>query len=341
MEKCLIAMSGGVDSAVAASLLKEKGYEIAGATMKLLNNDESILAIEDAKKVCDALGIKHYVFDLEEKFKNEVIDYFIKTYQLGKTPNPCVLCNKNFKFGYFYEEAQKLGYSLIATGHYAKILDGKLYRSKNLLKDQSYFLYGLSKEFLNHILFPLADIPYTEEVREIAKKANLIIEKKKDSEDICFIPNSDYKKFLKENEQEKREGDICLEDGSIIGKHQGLEFYTIGQRKGLGISSPYPLYVIELDQKKNRVIVGKEDALMHSTLIASDPSFLVDNIPTTTIMAKVRSRGPLEEAKIINLEENKIKVVFNNKQRAITKGQSVVFYHKEQCLGGAIIEEVL
>lgn len=340
MEKCLIAMSGGVDSAVAAFLLKEKGYDIAGATMKLLNNEESILAIEDAKKVCNAIGIKHYVFDLEEKFKNEVIDYFIRTYQLGKTPNPCVLCNKNFKFGYFYEEAQKLGYSLIATGHYAKILDGKLYRSKNLAKDQSYFLYGIKKEILNHVLFPLADITSKEEVRELAKKANLMIEKKKDSEDICFIPDSDYKKFLKEHRKERREGDICLEDGSIIGKHQGLEFYTIGQRKGLGISSSYPLYVIELDHKKNRVIVGKEETLMHDTLIASDTSFLVDNIPAT-VMAKVRSRGPLEEAKITRLDENKIKVIFSNKQRAITKGQSIVFYYKEQCLGGGIIEEVL
>lgn len=339
MKRCLIAMSGGVDSAAVACLLKEKGYEIAGATMKLLNNEETKKSIEDAKAVCNTLKIKHYVFDLEKEFKEEVIKYFIETYQAGKTPNPCIVCNKHFKFGYFYEEAQKLGYSLIATGHYAKIMNGALYQSNNLEKDQSYFLYSIPKEILNHILFPLAEFKTKEEVRAITQKANLAISRKKDSEDICFIPNGDYKDFVKANIKDIVQGDICLKEGKILGKHQGLEFYTIGQRKGLGISHPSALYVTQIDKENNKLIVGENKDLFHNSLVAKEINLLVDFLPKN-LKAKVRSRASLEKVALEQLENNKIKVIFERKQRAITQGQSIVFYLNGQCLGGGIIDEI-
>lgn len=339
MKKCLVAMSGGVDSSVCAYLLKNAGYEIAGATMKLLDNEATNQAIDDAKKVCECLGIKHYVLDLQEEFQETVIHNFITTYQEGKTPNPCVLCNKRFKFDLFYKEAVKLGFSMIATGHYAKIKDGKLYRSKNLAKDQSYFLYGINREILNHVLFPLAEFHSKEEVRHIAGQLSLSISSKKDSQEVCFVPNDDYKAFLKRQIKSSSIGQICLKDGTVLGTHRGISYYTIGQRKGLGISYSHPLYVTDLDPVKNLVIVGSNDDLYHDTLIAGEISLLVDKLPSL-VQAKVRSRGCLQNANITILEDGRIKVLFQEKQRAITKGQSVVFYEKDQCLGGGIIEEI-
>lgn len=340
MKKCLVAMSGGVDSAVVAYLLKKDGYEIAGATMSLLDNEASKQAIMDAEDICNTLGIKHYVFHLEKEFKMEVIDYFVKTYQEGKTPNPCVICNQRFKFGYFYTEAKKLGYSYIATGHYAKVKDGRLFFSKNLAKDQSYFLYGIDKELLQYVLFPLADFSNKEDVRKIAETAGISASRKKDSEDICFIPDNNYKTYLESSITNITPGDITLKDGKVIGRHEGVEFYTVGQRRGLGVAYSYPLYVVELDRTNNRVIVGKNEDLMHQGLIANNIQLLVDSLPER-IDAKVRSRGKMEQASVIWLGDDKIKVTFDRKQRAITKGQSIVFYSRDECLGGGIIEEVI
>ncbi len=344
MQKCLVAMSGGVDSAVAAYLLKEKGYEIAGATMRLLDDEASKKAIEEAKKICKNLKMKHYVLDLVEEFREEVINDFIQTYQEGKTPNPCVVCNKKFKFDLFFKEAEKLGYTLIATGHYAKIENGKIYRSQNLAKDQSYFLYGINKEILNNILFPLQDFNNKEEVRTLARNFSLPISNKKDSEDICFIPGNDYKAFLKTQKKSSTTGDICLKDGTILGKHFGLEYYTVGQRKGLNIAYKEPLYVIELDSKNNKVIVGKNEDLMHDTLIASNTSLLIELLPTR-VKAKIRSQGNLEPATITRISSDKVKVIFDHKQRAITKGQSVVFYEEKKegtlLVGGGIITDII
>ena len=340
MKKVVVAMSGGVDSSVCAYLLKQEGYDVVGATMKLIDNDSTNQSINDAKDVCDSLGIKHYVFDLVNEFKDIVISNFIDSYKNGETPNPCVVCNKYFKFGYFYEEVKKLGYDYMATGHFARVIDGKLVFSNTSNKDQSYFLYGINKDVLNHVIFPLEKYSSKDEVREIAKNANLKVFSKKDSQEVCFVPNDDYKAFLEGKIDNIKSGNIILTDGTVLGKHNGLINYTIGQRKGLNIGYKEALYVVDLDTINNNVIVGTNDDLMHDELIAEDINLLVDELPNE-IYVKVRSRGNLKEVKV-SLEDNKMRVKFMESERAITKGQSVVLYDKDKiCLGGGIIKEIL
>ena len=340
MKKVVVAMSGGVDSSVVAYLLKQEGYDVVGATMKLIDNDSTNQSIKDAKDVCDSLGIKHYVFDLVREFKDIVISNFIDSYKNGETPNPCVVCNKYFKFGYFYEEVKKLGYDYMATGHFARVIDGKLVFSNTSNKDQSYFLYGINKDVLNHVIFPLEKFNSKDEVREIAKNANLKVFSKKDSQEVCFVPNDDYKAFLEGKIDNIKSGNIILTDGTVLGKHNGLINYTIGQRKGLNIGYKEALYVVDLDTVNNNVIVGTNDDLMHDKLIAEDINLLVDELPNE-VYAKVRSRGNLKEVNV-SLEDNKMRVKFKESERAITKGQSVVLYDKDMtCLGGGIIKEIL
>lgn len=339
-EKIALGMSGGVDSSVAAYLLKEKGYEVIGITMKLIDDEKAAKSIEDAKRVCQELNIKHYTIDLVKEFRQIVINNFIETYKNGKTPNPCVVCNKYFKFGLFYEKAKELGINKIATGHYAKIEHGKLKVAEAIEKDQSYFLYGIKKEILENTEFPLADYQEKDKIREIASKLNLSTKEKKDSQEICFVPNDDYTNLLRNNiAEEQKVGDICLENGTILGKHNGLINYTIGQRKGLGISYNEPLYVIEIDKENNKIIVGPNNKLYHDTLIATDINILSNDF-NQPVYAKIRSRSLREEA-VATIKDNKLIVKFKNKQRAITKGQSVVIYDKDGfCLGGGIIEEI-
>lgn len=337
-----VGMSGGVDSSVAAYLLKSQGYNVIGITMRLIDDEKTDKAINDSIAVCNVLGIKHYVIDFRDEFKRIVIRNFIDSYNSGITPNPCVVCNKYFKFGLFFDAAKKLGCDYISTGHYAKVLDGKLYRASVLEKDQSYFLWGIDRDVLKHIVLPLQDYMDKEQIRDIAEKAGLSVSSKKDSQEVCFVPNDDYKAYLDMNfGGEKYIGDICLEDGTVLGTHTGLMHYTIGQRKGLNISYKEALYVVELDSKNNRLIVGPESSLYKNTLIAGDVNLLVDYIEGP-IFAKVRSRGQLKRCNVEFLKDGRVKVVFDDDERAITLGQSVVFYDENDCcLGGGIIEAVL
>lgn len=340
-EVVAIGISGGVDSSVAAYLLKEAGYDVIGITMKLIDDDKTNKAILDGKTICSELGIKHYVVDYINEFKQIVINNFIEAYKAGKTPNPCVVCNKFFKFGLFYEKAKELGASKIATGHYAKIENGKLKMANTKEKDQSYFLYGINKEILDNILFPLSDYENKEHVREIASKLNLSTKEKKDSQEICFIPNDDYISYLENNiNDDIPTGDICLKDGTVLGKHNGLIHYTIGQRKGLGISYSEPLYVTKIDTLNNKVIVSVNDDLFKDELVASNINLLVDKLPDE-IYAKIRSRAIPALVKVTFMDD-KMVVKFFEKQRAITEGQSVVLYDKDgYLLGGGIIDKVM
>ena len=386
-KKVLLGMSGGVDSSVSAILLKQQGYEVIGATMRLweapiakennnLKNEVNILqdeapekvsdAIEDAKKVCEKLEIEHHVIDLRDEFKEKVINNFICTYMCAKTPNPCVECNKFMKFKAFYEFAQKLGCEYIATGHYAKIEYSEKYNQYVLKKanaqgkDQSYFLYGIDKKILPHILFPLADFEDKEDIRKIAEENGLEVARKKDSQEVCFIPDNDYIGFIKNNKEIAQSklkntkrlkanspennnsfdkvGNIVLQNGEILGKHNGLINYTVGQRKGLGISYKEPLYVLKLSKEKNEVIVGIEKDLYSLELEANELNFLldIDLSKEIEIEAKVRYRS-LPAKAILKVENGTAKVKFLNPQRAITPGQSVVFYLNNVVLGGGKI----
>ena len=336
----VVGMSGGVDSSVSACLLKDEGYNVLGVTMMFLDNEETKKSIEDAKKICKQIGITHEVIDLRKEFKDLVIKNFIDSYQKGYTPNPCVVCNKYFKFGLFYEKAKELGANYIATGHYAKIENNQLKMSDIVEKDQSYFLSQINKDILPFILFPLNKYKSKEETRALARKYNLPVSEKKDSQEICFIPKNNYKDYLKENKINQKSGYITLKDHTILGKHTGLYNYTIGQRKGLNIAYKEPLYVIDLDTKTNTVIVGSNKDLYNIELLAKNMNYLVDkeDFLQTPIYAKIRSRGLLEEVSKIEHENNLLKITFKNPVRAITPGQYIVFYNKEKtCLGGATI----
>lgn len=338
----VIGMSGGVDSSVAACLLKEKGYQVIGLTLELLDNEETKKAIKDAKTICQKIAIKHYTYDLKKEFKQEIIQNFIAAYKDGKTPNPCVLCNRLFKFGLFYEKAKELGADYIATGHYARIKNNRLMMSLAENKDQSYFLCQIKKDILRKVLFPLNEYESKEEIRQLARKYNLPVSEKKDSQEVCFIPNDDYKTFLRKNNQPSTPGQIILTDGTPLGTHQGLFQYTIGQRKGLNISYKEPLYVVKLDTITNNLIVGTNQDLLHQELQANNMNYLVDKeeFNQTKLYAKIRSRGNLEEVEKITEENNQLKITLKTKVRAITPGQLIVFYNEQkECLGGAYIEK--
>ena len=353
-KKVLLGMSGGVDSSVAAILLKEQGYGVIGATMELWQDENNILesgccsasAVEDAKKVCEELNIMHYTIDLKNEFKECVIKDFIECYKNAKTPNPCIECNKHLKFNYFYKKALELGCNYIATGHYAKIEYSEEYKqyvlkkSESTHKDQSYVLYNIPKEILGNVLFPLSNFENKDQIRKIAEKYNIKTAKKPDSQEICFIPDNNYNRFLLENLEEKpMSGDIVDKKGNILGKHTGLINYTIGQRKGLGISNKTPLYVINLDKEKNAVVVGGEKDIYSNILYAENINYLLDTKmdKTIEIKAKIRYSAKEAEAILIPLKENKAKIEFKEPQRAITKGQSVVFYLNDIVLGGGKI----
>ena len=344
MKTVLIGMSGGVDSSVGALLLKNDGYDVCGVTMKLWQPDLELTYDKDAKAVCNVLGINHYTMDFRKEFNSCVIKNFIIEYSNCKTPNPCVECNKYLKFGAMFNKAKELGIDYIATGHYAKVEYSDKYKryvikkSDNIAKDQSYVLYGIKKELLEHILFPLGSFKSKDEIRNIARENNLGISSKSDSQDICFIPDGDYKKYLEANSKLKENpGDVIL-NNKVIGKHTGLYKYTIGQRKGLGISDENPLYVIGFNKDKNELIVGEEkDLYVKSFKVTNYNLLLIDEIDKPIkVNVKIRYKSK-EHPAVISMKDNIINVEFDEPQKGVTPGQSAVFYVDDIVLGGGII----
>lgn len=360
--KVLVAMSGGVDSSVAVVLLKQQDYEISGATLKLYDKsgmgirggDDDIEAktccslndVEDARSVAYRLGIEHYVFNFSQAFKNEVINRFIDSYNNAETPNPCIDCNRYIKFSKMLEQAITLGYDFIATGHYARIeYDNAskrylLKKAADISKDQTYVLYSMTQKELSKTLFPLGGLMKSQ-VRKIAEANNLVNANKPDSQDICFVGDGDYAAFIEETlKMPSQKGYFVNSEGGILGEHKGIIHYTIGQRKGLGLSLGHPAYVIDKDPKDNTVKLGSEEELLSNRLLAGDINLIAFDKLMGPMKATVKARYSQKEAKAVlfPIGDNKIIVEFKHMQRALTPGQAVVFYQDDIVIGGGTIK---
>jgi len=357
-KKVMIGMSGGVDSSVAAAILLEKGYDVIGVTMQIwpdINEDRksseggccSLSAVDDARRVSNKLGIPYYVMNFKDIFEQKVIDYFTDEYLKGRTPNPCIACNRYVKFEALLNKAISMGIDYISTGHYAKVEYDEKYKrfllKKSITdkKDQTYALYNLTQEQLSRTLMPVGE--YTKEkVREIAKEIGLSVATKPDSQEICFVEDNDYGRFICENTDYKiKAGNFVDTKGKILGKHKGIIHYTVGQRKGLGIAFGKPMFVVDINVENNIVVLGDESEVFSNTLIASDLNFIsIDRLETPMkIKAKIRYSAKEAYALISPEGEDKVKVVFDIPQRAITPGQSVVFYDGDIVVGGGVIEK--
>jgi tRNA-specific 2-thiouridylase len=357
----IVAMSGGVDSSVAAALLLDQGHGVTGVTLRLWAGDEPETlspescrdeAVIGARNVCQMLGIPHHVMDLTREFEERVVDQFVRAYAGGRTPNPCIACNRHVKFHFLLEWARATGFRWVATGHYARVVPPgpqeeqtfRLLRGVDRDKDQSYVLYMLGQEELPRLLFPLGDLT-KEQVRREARARNLPAAGRPESQEICFIPDNDYRRFLAQRMPEAiQRGPIRALDGQILGTHRGLAHYTVGQRKGLGLPGmPHPLYVVGLAPAENTLIVGPREALFSPALEAEEVSFISGSWPESPlrVTAKVRYRADAAPARLLPLDRGRVHLQFERPQRAVTPGQTVVFYGGETVLGGGTITRPL
>jgi tRNA-specific 2-thiouridylase len=340
--KVAVALSGGVDSAAAALLLKEAAYEVIGIHMRLWESPRFDYQAHRVENICRILGIPYHQVDLQKEFESRVVDYFCREYQQGRTPNPCVACNQHVKFGLLLDKALSLGADYLATGHYAKVEHSRdshrLFKAADTRRDQSYFLYTLTQEKLGHVLFPLGEHS-RDEVKQMAKQAGLPTATKS-SQDICFISQKNYGAFLSQRFS-TQPGDIVDSQGKKLGQHQGIAFYTIGQRHGLGLASGKPLYVIRIEPKSNRIVLGHEKELYSQKLTAQKLNWISGKVPRepVAVKAKIRYKSKEAEATLFPRDDS-VDVHFAQPQKAVTPGQAIVFYNLDEVLGGGIIYQM-